>query len=332
MLRSFFGSRKPIRRFYHRSLPVLLPVLIFGVILAACGGAASNTGTASNSYKYGSTNGSQPVASTPGSSGKGGSPTLPNGTPANAYLIRSLSVSLLVNNPLDAEHQITQDVLAADTQAQAAGEDINQQSDGSYLVALTFAVSAPKYDTVKAYLNTFSTTYPTFKGKLTGEKETVQNVTSQYVDLQSRLTNLRTEQARLLTFLSQAQNLSDMLTLQDKLTEVEGQIEQIEGQINDLTGQTSYSTVTIHLSASPVKAAPPPPPPPQSWNPGGVLGAAVSVLLAVLQVVADVLIWVLVFTPIWLLAFGVFYVWRKVKQRGLNAAIRASAKTASPGA
>lgn len=330
MLRSFFVSNKPIRRFYPRSVHVLLPVLILGLILAACGGAASNSANSTTSNS--SNSGSKPVAGTPGSSGGSGSPTLPNGTPANAYLIRSLSVGLLVNNPLDAEQQITKGVLAADTQAQAAGEDINQQDDGSYVVALTFAVSAPNYDTVKAYLNNFSATHPDFKGKLTSEKETVQNVTSQYVDLQSRLTNLRTEQARLLTFLSQAQNLSDMLTLQDKLTNVEGQIEQIEGQINDLTGQTAYSMVTINLSASPVKSAPPPPAPPQSWNPGGVLGAALSVLLAVLQVVADVLIWVLVFTPVWLLALSVFYVWRRIKQRGLNAAIKASAKTASPGA
>ena len=330
MLRSFFRSDKPIRRFYPRSLNVLLPMLIFGFILAACGGASS-TATHSPSYNSGSGSSGQP-ASTPGTSGGAGTPTLPNGTPANAYLIRSLSVGLLVNKPLDVEHQITQDVLAADTQAQAAGEDISQQDDGNYLVALTFSVSAPKYDTVKAYLNTFSATYPAFKGKLTSEKETVQNVTSQYVDLQSRLTNLRTEQTRLLTFLSQAQNLSDTLTIQDKLTQVEGQIEQIEGQINDLAGQTAYSTVTINLSATPVKSTPPPPPPPQSWNPSGVLGAAFGVLLAVLQVVADVLIWVLVFTPIWLLALGIFYVWRRVKQRGLNASIKASARTSGPGA
>jgi hypothetical protein len=329
MLRSFFVSFKPKRRLSAHPLRALLPVLIFGVILAACGGAASN------SASYGTSNSAsggvqQPAATPPGSSGSSGSPTLPNGTPVNTYLIRSLSVSLLVNNPLDAEQQITKDVLAADTQAQAAGEEINQQSDGSYVVALTFAVSAPNYDTIKAYLNTFSTTHPDFKGKLTSEKETVQNVTSQYVDLQSRLTNLRTEQARLLTFLSQAQSLSDMLTIQDKLTDVEGQIEQIEGQINDLTGQTSYSTVTINLSASPVKSTPPPAPP-KSWNPGGVLGAALSVLLAVLQVVADVLIWVLVFTPIWLLALGVYYVWRRLKQRRLNASVSA-AKTSGMGA
>ena len=328
MVRSFFVFRKLISRLDFYPLRILLPLLILVVILAACGGA-SNAGTTSPANHQGS--GSQPVASTPGASGGGGSPTLPNGTPVNAYLIRSLSVGLLVNKPLDAEHQITQDILAADPLAQAAGEDISQQDDGSYLVAMTFSVSSPKYDTVKAYLNAFPATYPTFKGKLTSEKETVQNVTSQYVDLQSRLTNLRTEQQRLLTLLSQAQNLSDTLTIQDKLTDVEGQIEQIEGQINELTDQTSYSTMTINLSATPV-TAPPAPAPQQSWNPGGVLGAAIGVLLAVLQVLADVLIWALVFTPVWLLAFGVFSVWRRIKQRGLNAAIKASARPSSPGA
>ena len=331
MLRSFFVSFKPMRRFSARPLHVLLPILIFAVILAACGGAAQSSTSYNTTSNSSSGSGNQPAATPPGSSGSSGSPTLPNGTPVNTYLIRSLSVSLLVNNPLDAEHQITRDVLAADTQAQAAGEEINQQSDGSYVVALTFAVSAPNYDTVKAYLSTFAADHPDLKGKLTNEKETVQNVTSQYVDLQSRLTNLRTEQSRLLTFLSQAQNLSDMLTIQDKLTDVEGQIEQIEGQINDLSGQTAYSTVTINLSASPVKAVPPPAPK-QSWNPGGVLGAAFGVLLAVLQVLADVLIWVLVFTPVWLLALGVYYIWRRIKQRGLNAAIKVSAKTTSTGA
>src|SRR5579871_6684677 len=320
MLRSIFVSLRPTRRFYARPLRAILPVLIFAVILAACGGAASNSANYSASNSSGGVQ--QPAATPPGASGSSGSPTLPNGTPVNTYLIRSLSVSLLVNNPLDAEQQITRDVLAADTQAQAAGEDISQQDDGTYLVALTFAVSAPNYDTVKAYLNSFPAAHPDFKGKLTSEKETVQNVTSQYVDLQSRLANLRTEQTRLLTFLSQAQSLSDMLTIQDKLTDVEGQIQQIEGQINDLTGQTSYSTVTINLSASPVKAAPPPAPP-KAWNPGGVLGAALSVLLAVLQVLADVLIWVLVFAPIWLLALAVYYVWRRLKQRRLNASVSA---------
>src|SRR5215472_14079901 len=183
MLRSFFvphtTPRKPDSRLERPALRRFLPLLLLVIGLAACGSTASSGSAPSNSASYG-----QPAATPPSSSGTSGSHTLPNGTPVNAYLIRSLSVGLQVNRPLDAEHQITQDILAADPQAQAAGEEINQQSDGSYTVALTFAVSAQKYDAVKAYLNSFAATYTaTFKGKLINEKETVQNVTAQYVDL-----------------------------------------------------------------------------------------------------------------------------------------------------
>ncbi len=63
------------------------------------------------------------------------------------------------------------------------------------------AISTAKYDAVKIYLNRFSRAYPMFKGKLISENETVQNVTTRYVDLQSCLKNLCTEQ-RLLQVLS----------------------------------------------------------------------------------------------------------------------------------
>ena len=58
--------------------------------------------------------------------------------------------------------------------------------------------------------------------------ETVQDETNDFLDTQSRLTNLRAEQPRLLTLLSQAQNLGDTLQVEQRLTDVEGQIENIE--------------------------------------------------------------------------------------------------------
>ncbi len=305
MLRALFVSFK--QAYCIRRNPLVL-LLFLVVVVSACGGSASNSASMSSRAV-------PPGAGDSASPGKSGPPTLPNGTPVNAYLIRSLNVSLRVTKPLEAEHQITQDIFAMDPQALPSGENITEQRDGSYIVALTFAVSAPKYGDVKAYLNGFSKAYPAFKGKLAGERETVQNVTSQYVDLQSRLKNLRTEQQRLLQLMSQAQNLTDTLTIQDKLTEVEGQIEQIEGQINQLDSQVSYSTVTVNLA--PISALPPPPP--QSWNPGQVFGGAASALLVVLQVVADVLIWLLVFSVLWLpIALGVYF-WRRAKQRRAKA-------------
>jgi len=310
MLRSFFAHFK-LAGGVRQSAVCFSLLLMF--IMAACGsagaGSPSLAGRASNS------GGNQPAATPAGGSGSGGQPTLPNGTPTNAYLIRSLSVNLVVNKPLDAEHQLNQDVFAMDPLAQAAGEQINQQSDGTYTVALTFAVSAAKYEAVKTYLSSFAATFPAYKGKLTSENETVQNVTTQYVDLQSRLKNLRTEQQRLLQLLSQAQNLSDTLTIQDKLTDVEGQIEQIEGQINQLDSQTAYSTVTVNLASTTPPPTPTPPAPAPPWKPGDIFAAAASALLSILQVVVDILIWVAVFAIFWLPALASFYLRRRLKQR-----------------
>jgi hypothetical protein len=307
MPRSFFAHLQLSTGAQHRV--GVIAVLLLAFVVVGCGGsAAGNNSLASNAPQPTS----NAPASTPAAGGSG--PTLPNGTPANTYLIRTLSVSLIVNKPLDAERQISQDVFAKDPLAQGAGEQINQQSDGSYTVAITFDVSAPKYEDVKDYLSAFSSTHPTFKGKLISENETVQNVTSQYVDLQSRLKNLQTEQQRLLQLLSQAQNLADTLTIQDKLTDVEGQIEQIEGQINELSSQTAYSTVTVNLSSN-APPTPPPPTPPKPWSPGDIFSTAASVMVAALQVVVDIVIWVAVFAPFWLPVLVVVYLVRRLRQR-----------------
>ncbi len=307
MPRSFFARFKLPSGIYRSSTSLFF--LVFFCAFAACGASPAGH-SVSNSG-----NGNQP-ASTPGAGGTGasGMPTLPNGTPTTAYLIRTLSVSLVVNQPLDAERQITQDVFAKDPEAQAAGEQIKQQNDGSYNVAITFAISAGNYSAVKAYLGTFAADKPIYKGKLISENETVQNVTTQYVDLQSRLKNLRTEQQRLLQLLSQAQSLSDTLTIQDKLADVEGQIEQIEGQINQLSSQTAYSTVTVNLSSN-APPAPAKPAPPKSWSPGDIFSAAASAMIAVLQVVVDILIWVAVFAVFWLPVLVAFSLWRRLRRR-----------------
>ena len=61
-------------------------------------------------------------------------------------------------------------------------------------------------------------------GTVLARTENVQDVTMDYVDVQSRLKALRTEQEALLALLEKATSLSDILTLQEKLTGVRGDI------------------------------------------------------------------------------------------------------------
>lgn len=84
-------------------------------------------------------------------------------------------------------------------------------------------------------------------GIVRGDTTTTEDVGQEYVDLQSRLRNLRAEQNVLLALFNRAKTIKDTLAVQGQLTNVEGQIEQITGRINYLDARTLFSTITVHL-------------------------------------------------------------------------------------
>lgn len=79
-----------------------------------------------------------------------------------------------------------------------------------------------------------------------------QDVTEEYVDLESRLKSKKTVEARLMDFMKQAQKTEDLLKISSDLAEVQEQIEQIAGRKKFLENQTAFSTVTITLQENEV--------------------------------------------------------------------------------
>ncbi|GAM13797.1 DUF4349 domain-containing protein [Mesobacillus selenatarsenatis] len=79
-----------------------------------------------------------------------------------------------------------------------------------------------------------------------------QDVTEEYVDLESRLKSKKAVEARLLDFMKQAQKTEDLLKISSDLADVQEQIEQIEGRKKFLENQTALSTVTIILQENEV--------------------------------------------------------------------------------
>lgn len=79
------------------------------------------------------------------------------------------------------------------------------------------------------------------------QSEDTQEVTEEYTDLQSRIRNLEATEGRYLDLLSRATTISDILSLEDRLTSVRGQIEQAQGRINVLDDLTDFATISIRL-------------------------------------------------------------------------------------
>ncbi len=66
--------------------------------------------------------------------------------------------------------------------------------------------------------------------KVENRTVTGEDVTDEFVDTQSRLRNLHATEARLLQFLKDAKTVEEALTVNQQLTELQGQIEQASGR------------------------------------------------------------------------------------------------------
>jgi hypothetical protein len=74
-----------------------------------------------------------------------------------------------------------------------------------------------------------------------------QDVTEEYVDLESRLRSKRTVEERLLEFMKNAQKTEDLLKISNDLAKVQEEIEQVVGRMKYLENQSALSTISIAL-------------------------------------------------------------------------------------
>ncbi len=130
--------------------------------------------------------------------------------------------------------------------------------------------------------------------KVVDETAAGNDVTDQYVDLQSQLTNLEATRARIQEFLKDANTVEEALRVNQELANIEGQIEQIKGQMNYLNDRSAYSTITLNLEPEFPALTPTPAATPIPWNPGQTFGNAKGTLTILYQGIANFLIWLVV--------------------------------------
>ena len=86
-------------------------------------------------------------------------------------------------------------------------------------------------------------------GRVESESQSGQDVTSQYVDLQARLSNARNTEQQLTDLLrNRTGKLSDVLEVEQELDRVRGEIEQMEAERKNMSNQVSYATLNATIA------------------------------------------------------------------------------------
>jgi hypothetical protein len=143
----------------------------------------------------------------------------------------------------------------AGTDAQAS-PDNQSQSDGQIRTGVvSFMVPAAHFDDTIDQL--------AHVGKVERVHITGTDVSTQYVDLNARLANAEAQLAAMRALLARAQDINDIIAVQNQIGQITAQIEQLKGQIKYLDDNTSYSTVTVTLIEA---GAPPAAAPSDNWG------------------------------------------------------------------
>jgi hypothetical protein len=214
--------------------------------------APAQKSTASRSTDNGSTASTPSKGGTLGPSSGSGS-SLPQGASQSAKIEATGSVDLTVPEGKVESVITTLTAMAtadggfvASSQAQIGAGGTGSTSSGTIVLQVpepTFASMVSQVQKV---------------GHPTSVTTSSTDVTSQYVDLQSRITALQASRQQYLTIMTQANSIGDILAVQSQLETLQSQIEQLQGQLNVVNSQTTYGTLTVNLTEAGHRVTPPP--------------------------------------------------------------------------
>lgn len=266
------------------------------VAQTAVGGADANSYPAASNETFAATAMPLPTA-TVGSGNPSQPDTQSKQAPSPRMIIKTGELEMNVKQTETAVDEVTDTILAA------GGYIVSQRvwESGSYKYA-TMSVGVPvaEFERLMQAIGTL--------GEVTNEVASGQDVTDEFVDLESRLGNLLATQDRLRTFLEEAKNVEEILAVNKELSQVEEELEVIQGRMTFLADRAAFSTINITLNPIIPPAPTPTPtaiPTAAAWSPGSTAQLAAVNLQESAQNAADFTIYNTIACGPWLLLAGV---------------------------
>jgi hypothetical protein len=158
----------------------------------------------------------------------------------------------------------------------------DQANKGDATVAsITYRIPAARWDDALDALQKIAT-------KVLAEQTSAVEVTGQVLDLGARITNLQATEQALQAIMAKATRISDVLEVQQQLTDVRGQIEQLSTEKAHLEQQAAYGNLTVLWTVPVVPAVTVAA---KGWDPGVEVDHAAASLVGIGQAIATAAIW-----------------------------------------
>jgi Domain of unknown function (DUF4349) len=155
---------------------------------------------------------------------------------AGRMVIYTTEVSLLVTSPSQLVSSL------GDVVAQAGGYIAgveNKEEGGVPVTTVLLKIPPDRYEPAMRQIRGLAV-------EVTNEKATTQDVTEEFSDVQTQLRALEASHAQLLELLGKAQNIEEILKIQEKLAQTKTQIDRLKGRETFLQRSTELATITVN--------------------------------------------------------------------------------------
>ena len=288
-----------------RVFVICLASLWLVFLLTGCGAASDSQLVAEKNVEYAAD--SAPAApreeSLESEVAMSGDATSDLGDEIERMIIRNGRLELVVKDTTTAQDSIGE--LADKLEGYILSTESYRHDEGLLRINLTLRVPAASFNTAMASLRELAT-------EITHESISSDDVTQEYVDLESRLRALEIKAAKLESFMDEAEDTEAVLAIYQELSATEREIEQVKGRMRYLERSAAMATITVSLTpdelAQPVEIA--------GWRPQGTAKRALQALINTYQFLFDVVIWLIIYVVPVLAAVGlIVFLFIKVIKR-----------------
>ena len=201
-------------------------------------------------------------------------------------VIRSASMKVSVADPAQSMQAVQ--ALANSLGGYVVNSEVGNTSDNAGVVyttsSITIRVPAEKLDEAMSQIRALAADAKT---GVISESVSGQDVTSEYVDSESRLNNLKAAEKQLQELLEKATDLQYTVEIFRELTNIRGQIEVLQGQMKYLKESSQLSAISVwfvaEASLKPIEIG--------GWKPEGAAREALQALINGAQGLGTFLIW-----------------------------------------
>jgi DNA repair ATPase RecN len=171
--------------------------------------------------------------------------------PSRPKLVKTAEIALLVNSIDNTLREASQIINQQQGDVLGLQDDKPQSSSRRQTASMQIRVPQDKLETTLDRLAKL--------GTIQRRQLSTEDVTTQLVDIQARLRNLRQTETSLLQIMKRSGSVGDVLKVAQELSKVRESIEQIDAQLKNLTNRVAYSTITLQLQAAVSTTASQPP-------------------------------------------------------------------------